>query len=81
MTFAEAAERYRAEWLERNWKDPAKPWGIIQRHLIPVFGSIPLEEIAVGALRLALYDLRARKGEAAALEAHGAMRRILAYAV
>lgn len=33
------------------------------------------------ALRLMLYDLRARRGEAAALEAHGSMRRVLAYAV
>ncbi|MGZ8216386.1 tyrosine-type recombinase/integrase [Methylomagnum sp.] len=81
LTFAEAAERYRAEWLVRNWKDPSKPWGVIQRHLIPAFGAVPVEEIAVDGLRLALYDLRSRKGEAAALEAHGAMRRILDYGV
>ncbi len=81
MTFAAAAERYRAEWLERNWKDPAKPWGVIQRHLLPAFGAMALEDIAVDGLRLMLYDLRARKGEAAAMEAHGAIRRILAYGV
>lgn len=81
LTFAQAAERYRDEWLARAWKDPGKPWGVIQRNLIPQFGAVPLEELTVEAIRLALYDLRARRGEAAAMEAHGAMRRILAYAV
>ncbi len=79
--FGEAAERYRADWLERKWKDPAKAWGPIKLHLLPVFGARPLDDITASDVRNFLYGIRERNGEQAAIHAHGWLKRIFAHAV
>ena len=35
VTFGEAAARYKAEWVDRNWKDPDKGWTPVRLHLAP----------------------------------------------
>ena len=81
VTFGKAAERYKAEWIDRNWKNPEKAWQPIALHLLPTLGDKPLEEITIGDIRALLYEKRERNGEQAALYAHSAAKRIFAYAV
>lgn len=81
VTFGQAAERYKTEYLDANWKDPEKAWGPIKLHLLPALADKPLEEITIADIRNLLSEKRERNGEQAALYTHGAAKRIFAYAV
>ncbi|UTH72514.1 tyrosine-type recombinase/integrase [Chromobacterium sp. IIBBL 290-4] len=80
MTFAEAASRYKAEWVDHNWKHPDKGFSPARLHLLPKLGDMALEDIDVPAIRDLLLDVRERRGVQAALHAHGWASRILDYA-
>lgn len=81
VTFGQAAERYKAEWIDSKWKDPEKAWGPVKLHLLPALADRPLEEITVADIRDLLFEKRERNGEQAALYVRGAAKRIFAYAV
>jgi len=81
VTFGQAAERYKTEWIDSKWKDPEKAWGPIKLHLLPTLADKPLEEITVANIRDLLFEKRERNGEQAALYIRGAAKRIFAYAV
>lgn len=81
MTFGEAASRYKAEWVDREWKSPDKGWTPARLHLLPVLESTALEDIETPMLRELFNDIRERKGVQAALGARGWAVRIFGFAV
>lgn len=81
MTFGDAATKYKAEWVDKKWKDPDKGWNPVRLHLLPKLADTPLELIDVTMLRELIYDLREYKGVATALLCHGWADRVFAYAV
>ncbi|WP_211234042.1 tyrosine-type recombinase/integrase [Chitinilyticum litopenaei] len=81
MTFAEAAGRYKAGWVNQKWKNPDKAYATVRLHLLPQLGALALDDITAPDLRELLYAIRERRGEQAALHAHGWASRIFAYAV
>jgi len=81
MTFGEAAEKYKTEWVNSHWKDPDKGWSPVRLHLLPKLADLPLEVVDVTLLRELIYDLREKKGVAIALLSHGWCDRIFSYAV
>lgn len=81
MTFGQAAGRYKAEWVDRNWKAPDKGWTPVRLHLLPKLGDLALEDIDAPMLRELLYDIRERRGAQSALHAHGWASRVFAYAL
>ncbi len=81
MTFGDAAEIYKTEWVNTHWKDPDKGWTPVRLHLLPKLADLPLETIDVSMLRELIYDIREYKGVAIALLCHGWADRIFSYAV
>ncbi len=81
MTFGEAAGRYKAEWVDRNWKAPDKGFAPMRLHLLPKIGAIALADIEAPIMRELLYDIRERRGTQAALLAHGWASRVFDYAL
>ena len=81
MTFGDAADKYKAEWVDMKWKDPDKGWSPVRLHLLPKLADSPLEAIDVTLLRELIYDIREKKGVAIALLSHGWADRIFSYAV
>ncbi|MEQ6292077.1 tyrosine-type recombinase/integrase [Vogesella sp. GCM10023246] len=81
MTFGEAAERYKTEWVDRNWKSPDKGFSPVRVHLLPKLASLALDEIDTPILRELLYDVRERRGVQASLISHGWAARIFGYAL
>jgi len=81
MTFGDAAEKYKTEWVDMKWKDPDKGWSPVRLHLLPKLADSPLEVIDVTLLRELIYDLREHKGVAIALLSHGWADRIFSYAI
>ena len=81
MTFGDAADKYKTEWVDKNWKSPDKGWSPVRLHLLPKLADLPLEAIDVSMLRELIYDLREHKGVATALLSHGWADRIFSYAV
>ena len=67
MTFGDAADKYKTEWVDKHWKSPDKGWSPVRLHLLPKLADTPLEAIDVTLLRELIYDLRERKGVAIAL--------------
>ena len=61
MTFGDAADKYKTEWVNTKWKDPEKGWSPVKLHLLPKLADIPLEAIDVTLLRELIYDLRENK--------------------
>ncbi|MDO9139044.1 MAG: tyrosine-type recombinase/integrase [Methylobacter sp.] len=81
MTFGDAADKYKTEWVNTKWKDPEKGWSPVKLHLLPKLAELPLEAIDITLLRELIYDLRENKGVAIALLSHGWADRIFGYAV
>lgn len=81
MTFGDAADKYKTEWVDKSWKDPDKGWSPVRLHLLPKLADSPLELIDVITLRELIYGLREHKGVAIALLSHGWAARIFSYAV
>ena len=81
MTFGEAADKYKTEWVDKNWKDPARGWSPVRLHLLPKLSGLPLETIDVTMIRELIYDIREHKGVATALSCHGWADRIFSYAI
>ncbi len=81
MTFAEAAGRYKVEWVDRRWKDPEKGFYPARVHLIPALGAFALDDVSATIMRGLLIDIRGRVGEQAALHTLGWARRIYDYAM
>lgn len=81
MTFGDAANKYKTEWVDKNWKAPDKGWSPVRLHLLPNLADTPLEAIDVATIRELIYDIRERKGVAIALLCHGWANRIFSYAV
>ncbi|GHD62864.1 tyrosine-type recombinase/integrase [Jeongeupia chitinilytica] len=81
MTFADAADRYKIEWVDRNWKNPDKGWLPVRLHLIPSLGAMALDDIDAPALRTQLFAVRERSGTPTALHARGWALRIFDYAI
>jgi len=80
-TFRDAAARYKAEWVDKKWKDPDKGWLPVTRHLLPKLANKPLEAIDIPMLRELIYDIRERIGTPTALSCHAWADRIFGYAV
>lgn len=81
MTFGQAAERYKTEWVNAKWKVPDKGWSPVRTNLLPKLGDLALEDIDAPMLRDWLLDVRERRGTQAALIAHGWAERIFTYAI
>ncbi|MGZ8262073.1 MAG: tyrosine-type recombinase/integrase [Methylotenera sp.] len=81
MTFGDAADKYKTEWVDMKWKTPDKGWRPVELHLLPKLKDTPLELIDVAMLRELIYDLREHKGVATALLCHGWTDRIFGYAI
>lgn len=81
MTFGDAADIYKTEWVNKAWKNPDRGWSPVRLHLLPKLADTPLEAIDVAMLRELIYDIRERKGVAIALICHGWSDRIFGYAV
>ena len=81
ITFGDAANRYKTEWVDMKWKNPDKGFTPVRLHLLPKLADIPLELIDVAMLRELIYDVREHKGIATALSCHGWADRIFSYAI
>lgn len=81
ITFGEAAEKYKTEWVDMKWKDADKGYSPVRLHLLPKLADIPLELIDVAGVRELIYDIREYKGVATALSCHGWADRIFSYAI
>lgn len=81
MTFGDVANKYKTEWVDKNWKSPDKGWSPVKLHLLPKLADTALEAIDVSILRELIYDIREKKGVAIALLSHGWADRIFSYAV
>lgn len=80
-TFGLAAARYKAEWVDKKWKDPDKGFLPVTRHLLPKLGETALVLIDVPTLRELIYDIRERVGTPTALSCHAWADRVFGYAV
>ena len=80
-TFGDAAEKYKAEWVNVKWKDPERGWSPVRLHLLPKLAELPLELIDVGLIRELIYDIREHKGVATALSSHAWAERIFSFAI
>ena len=81
MKFGEAANRYKLEWVDRNWKNPDKGFSPVRLHLLPSLKEKALDDIEVVVIRELLYSVREHNGVQAALHAHGWATRIFGYAI
>jgi integrase len=81
MTFGEAAEKYKTEWVDVKWKKPDIGWSPVRLHLLPKLADLPLELIDVTLVRELIYDIREHKGVATALNSHAWAGRIFSFAV
>lgn len=81
MTFGAAADHYKMEWVDRNWKSPDKGFSPVRVHLLPKLADLALDDIDTPMLRELLYDVRERRGVQAALISHGWAARIFSYAL
>jgi integrase len=81
MTFGDADDKYKTEWVDMKWKNQENGWRPVRLHLLPKLGGTPLELIDVAMLRELIYGLREHKGVATALLSHGWADRIFSYAV
>ncbi len=81
MTFGQAADRYKTEWVDKNWKAPDKGYSPVRVNLLPKLGELALEDIDASLLREHLYTVREQRGTQAALQAHGWASRIFAFAL
>lgn len=81
MTFSQAAQRYKEEWVDHNWKSPDKGFAPVRLHLEPKIGNLALDDIDAPLLRELLYDLRERRGVQASLSTHGWATRVFGYAL
>ncbi len=62
ITFGDAADKYKTEWVDMKWKNPDKGWRPVVLHLLPKLKDTPLELIDVAMLRELIYDLREHRG-------------------
>ena len=81
MTFGEAADIYKDEWVDSHWKNPDKGWTPVRRHLLPKLTDKPLAEIDVATIRELIYDIRERVGPPTALSCLSWAERVFSYAV
>lgn len=81
MTFGVAANHYKSEWVDRNWKNPDKGFSPVRIHLLPILESKPLEDIDIKEMRELLFSVREQRGVQAALHAHGWAARIFDFAI
>ena len=44
MTFGDAANEYKTEWVNSHWKDPDKGWTPVRLHLLPKLADSPLKQ-------------------------------------
>ncbi len=51
MTFGDAADKYKTEWVDIKWKNPENGWRPVRLHLLPKLKNTPLELIDVTMLR------------------------------
>ncbi|BCL75665.1 phage integrase [Jeongeupia sp. HS-3] len=81
MTFGEAADRYKSEWVNRNWKNPGKGWLPVRLHLLPKLADLALDDIDTPMLRNLLASVREGSGTPTALHARGWAQRVFDYAI
>jgi integrase len=81
VTFGDAANKYKTEWVDMKWKNPDAGWSPVRLHLLPKLVDTPLEIIDVIMVRELIYDIREHKGVATALSCHGWADRIFSYAI
>lgn len=81
MTFGDAADKYKTEWVDKNWKSPDKGWTPVRLHLIPKLSELPLDQIEVSTIRELVYDIRENVGVATALSSLAWAERIFSYAI
>lgn len=81
MTFGAAANHYKSEWVDRNWKNPDKGFSPVRVHLLPILADKALEEIDIKEMRELLFAVREHRGVQAALHAHGWATRIFDFAI
>ena len=81
MTFGDAAQKYKTEWVDKKWKNPDMGWNPVRTHLLPKLENMPLELIDIGIVRELIYDIREFKGVAIALNCDGWTDRIFSFAV
>lgn len=62
VTFGKAANSYKVEWVDRNWKNPDKGFSPVRVHLLPVLEGKALEEIDVKEMRELLFNVREHSG-------------------
>ncbi|MGZ8191458.1 MAG: Arm DNA-binding domain-containing protein, partial [Methylococcaceae bacterium] len=43
ITFGNAANKYKTEWVDRKWKNPDTGWSPVRLHLLPKLVGTPLE--------------------------------------
>jgi integrase len=81
MSFGEAADKYKSEWVDKNWKSPDKGWTPVRLHLLPKLSDNPLEQIEVATIRELIYAIREHIGVQTALSCLAWAERIFSYAV
>lgn len=80
-TFEQAAERFKTDWVDRNWKHPDKGYIPVRKNLLPTLGGLALDDIDTPTLRELLHSIREHRGEQAALHARGWCSRIFDFAI
>lgn len=80
-TFGDAADKYKSEWVDKNWKAPDKGWTPVRLHLLPRLEDTALESIDVATIRELIYDIRERTGTPTALSCLAWADRVFSYAV
>lgn len=81
ITFGAAANHYKSEWVDRNWKNPDKGFSPVRVHLLPILADKALEEIDIKEMRELLFAVREHRGVQAALHTHGWATRIFDFAI
>ena len=80
-TFGDAADKYKTEWVDKNWKDSDKGWTPVRLHLLPRLADTALESIDVATIRELIYDIRERTGTPTALSCLAWADRVFSYAI
>jgi len=80
-TVKEFAERYYAEQVERNWKDPKHIRRYLDNEIIPAFGTIQLGQVTPLDVQKLVYRKRDNGQVAAAIQLRGTIKRMFDYAI
>jgi integrase len=80
-TVREFAERYYAEQVVKNWKNPRHVRRYFDAHIIPAFGMMRLKEVNALDVQALVYRKRDHGHVAAAMELRNVIKRLFDYGV